>query len=115
MLLSRYHAKLGKSDQLEIWFKDAPAMGATVGYYGTIVRILHSSMLRSPSRPDFWLYRVFIPDLDRHFDLPLSELCLTADSDPPKPPSCPTCEVQFDFKPGSDNQELHGAYRILPG
>lgn len=97
---------------LVVVFKESPESGATLGYYGTITRVLNSSVVRHPEQPDWWIYRVFLPHFNRHFDIPARQLIATANVDPTEPSRDPVCELQFDSRPNADNDEIHGAYRL---
>ena len=82
----------------------------TVGYYGTVLRILAEAKLRYPDEPRKWKYRVFVPILDRQITVPGRLLVSTGtlgesteDLD---------WKICFDTIPSSDHSEVTGSYRI---
>jgi hypothetical protein len=90
---------------------DDPESGGTLGYYGTIVRVLGRSKTEYPDQPDLWHYRVSIPAQNRKVNVPSCMLLATGILDP--------CEfadldgkIAFDERPHSDNHELSGSYRL---
>ena len=99
-------------------FKDDPVSGATLGYHGTIVRLLTRSIRRYPDVPDLWYYRVFVPALNRKVDVAAQNLFVTGEIDQSatdeRPPEDNVCEIRFDYPPREDNSEIHGVFR-LPG
>lgn len=82
----------------------------SVGYYGTVVRILADAKLRYPDQPSLWDYRVFVPFLDQQLTVPGRQLVSTGilgesieDLD---------WKICFDTIPTDDNSEITGSYRI---
>lgn len=103
-----------KPRQIVIMFGNCPDSGATLGFYGTVTRVLNSSVVRHPSRPDLWVYRVLMPHFGCQFDISARKLFAPGTLAPAVPCAEPVCELEFDAEPADDNEEIHGAYR-LPG
>jgi hypothetical protein len=90
---------------------DNPESGGTLGYYGTIVRVLGRSKIQYPDQAQFWHYRVSIPQQNRRINIPARMLLATGILD-----SCEFADLEgkiaFDERPYSDNHELSGSYRL---
>jgi hypothetical protein len=101
-----------KPRQVVIVFTNDLASGQTIGYYGTILRVLAATVSQNPARPDRWMYRVYLPYLKKYLDLEARDLCVTESIDPNELPAEPACEIRFSSTIDLDNREIHGAYRV---
>jgi hypothetical protein len=91
--------------------------GATIGYYGTVVRVHTSSMRHYPSNPALWKYSVHVENLQDCIDVAATSLFATGEvSDAGLPcendRSKPVIEIRFHHSLIEDNTEVHGAYRL---
>ncbi len=94
-----------------------PASGATIGYYGTVIRLHTSSLRLHPSSPERWTYSVFVQRLQDCIDVVATSLfatgqmsnnlCSEVDA------SDHVMEIRFHSSLVWDNTEIDGAYRLL--
>ena len=82
----------------------------TLGYYGTVVRILAEAKLGYPDHPNKWDYRVFVPYLNRQITVPGHMLVATGIlGDAIDELDWKIC---FDTIPKDDTYKISGSYRI---
>lgn len=106
-----------KTLQRALYFPEDLASGATIGYHCTVVECLHASSQLNPTRPDLWLYRVFVPSLQKYVVVPSRDLFGLAETDPDffervSGEYCRTCEIRFDGPLEFDNAVVSGAFRL---
>ena len=106
-----------KTLQRALYFPEDLASGATIGYHCTVVECLHASSQLNPTRPDLWLYRVFVPYLKKYVVVPSRDLFGLADIDPDffervSGEYCRAYEIRFDGPLESDNTVVRGAFRL---
>lgn len=88
-----------------------PESGRTLGYYGTIVRVLANSKIRNPESPNLWRYRVSVPYMQRELvaaGISLVSTGMFEDSVDVEP----DWKIIFDRTPKIDNQTISGSYRL---
>jgi hypothetical protein len=95
---------------------DDPESGGTLGYYGTIVRILGKSKTQFPDQPYLWHYRVSVPYLNRRISVPGQMLLATGILEPFEGDDLDG-KIIFDIGPHRDNEdrdndEISGSYRL---
>ena len=67
--------------QRVIVFKDEPIPGATLAYYGVIIRLLTQSVRRNQVSPDLWQYRVYVPYFHKCLDVNARDMYSTGGLD----------------------------------
>ena len=83
--------------------------GSTIGYHGTVIRVIDQSILANPSAPARWSYRVFIPQLKAEYAIVADKIISTDETDDPDTLGHAIRDIQFDVM---TTEESHGAYRI---
>ena len=83
--------------------------GSTIGYHGTVIRVIDRSVLAKPECPTKWSYRVYIPVLRAEFEIAASKIIPTNELDDFETSEHSPCIIQFDVTSGED---IHGAYRV---
>ncbi len=89
--------------------KNCDVSGSTIGYHGTVIRIIDSSVLENPDTPDCWSYRVYIPAIEAEFAIEGKKIIPTAELDDIATLGRTFKNLQFDFSSG---EESHGAFRL---
>lgn len=89
--------------------KTCDVSGSTIGYHGTVIRIIDSSVLENPDTPDCWSYRVYIPAIEAQFAIVGKKIIPTAERDDFATQGRTFKNLQFDFSSG---EESHGAFRL---
>jgi hypothetical protein len=94
-----------------------PTSGATIGYYGTIVRLHTSSLRLNPGSPAQWTYSVFVQRLQKCVDVVATSLFATGQISNVDIPaeideSNLVVEIRFHHSLVQGNPEVHGAYRL---
>ena len=85
------------------------ASGSTIGYHGTVIRVIDRSVLAKPECPTEWSYRVYIPVLRAEFEIAASKIIPTNEVDDFDTSEYISRTIQFDLTSGED---IHGAYRV---
>ena len=91
---------------------DDPESGGTLGYYGTIVRVLGKSKAQFPDQPHLWEYRVSVFGRKEKINVSGQMLLATGIVDSAEFEQNLEGKITFDARPGSDNVELSGSYRL---
>jgi hypothetical protein len=94
-------------------FPTDAASGATLGYYGTVVKVFFQTVRAHPSDPSRWMYGVYVPAIRDEVELKGGDVVALG----------PAAEegvedglaVRFETLPGVDNDELQGVFRPLRG
>jgi hypothetical protein len=98
--------------QVVVVFENNSASGATLGYYGTVVEVLPSSVNAHPDDPARWKYVIHIPFLNGTRVLRGVDLIPTDESVATDLNLGPACEVQFDDHASASRVALSGRYRL---
>jgi hypothetical protein len=98
--------------QIVVLFDDNSGSGATLGYYGTVVEIVRSSIKAHADNPDRWKYVVYIPFLNNTCIVRAVDLIPTNEYDSINTELGPACEVQFDKNDQAVDDSISGRYRI---
>ena len=104
-----------KPGQSVIVCLDDPESGATLGYYGTIIRIFGKSKTQFPNQPQHWYYRVEVPYLNKKIDVPARMLLSTENLGRSEFKDERDQKICFDKRPDQDNDEISGSYRLSSG
>ncbi len=99
---------------------EEPTSGATLGYYGRIVRVHTSSMRLHPNGPSQWTYSVFVRSLQDSIDVVATSMFATgevvnADLSTESDKCKPIIEIRFHSSVMQDITKVDGAYRLPKG
>jgi len=89
--------------------KNDEASGSTIGYHGTLIRVIDRSVLAAPESPTKWRYRVYVPVLSAEFEIVASRIIPTDEANYCDNTEHITRTIQFD---STSTEEIHGAYRV---
>lgn len=89
--------------------KNSEVSGSTIGYHGTVIRVIDRSVLSNPDTPANWSYRVFIPVLEAQFEIVASKIISTGKMDDVGTIEHLFRDIQFDF---ASSEESQGAFRL---
>ncbi|MEQ1826380.1 MAG: hypothetical protein ABL921_10545 [Pirellula sp.] len=95
--------------------EDREVSGSTVGYHGTVIRVIDRSVLANPELPNRWSYRVYVPVLDAEFEIAARIIIPTVQEDDLENRKQTPFNIQFDSSPSSSSpstKEIHGAFRV---
>jgi hypothetical protein len=98
--------------QVVVVFDNNSASGATLGYYGTVVEVVSSSVNAHASNPARWKYVINIPFLNDTRVIRGADLIPTDETAAPDIALGPACEVQFDSDASAGHDALSGRYRL---
>ncbi len=103
--------------QRVVVFPRNDASGATLGYHGTVVRLVSESLLKQPFLRDSWVYRVYVPYLKRAIDFTARDLLALEEWDEIELPVAtdeaePAGEICLEQICTDDNGEIRGSYRV---
>ena len=98
--------------QIVVVFDDNSGSGATLGYYGTVVEVVRSSVKAHADNPDRWKYVVHIPFLNNTCIIRAADLIPTDEYDSLSAELGPACEVQFDRNDHAVDDSFSGRYRM---
>lgn len=91
---------------------DDPQSGATLGHYGTIIRILGRLKSGFPDDPEFWSYRVWVPILNRRLNVHAGQLLALGSQDREDLIKELQGKIIFDAPLSQDNREISGCYQL---